>query len=336
MRAPDIAIDLGTANTLVWVKGEGVVIQEPSVVAVGTDSQGRQRVLSVGADAHRMLGRTPSGITAMRPIQDGVIADDSLALELLKNLVGQVRRGLWIGRPRVAVCIPARISQLVERAMISTAKAAGAGAVYLIEEPLAAAIGAGLPVAQAGASMVVDIGGGTTDIAVITLGDMAVSTSLNWAGDAMDRALIEYVRNRHDLIIGPTSAEQLKRQVGWAIPDPPYGELEVRGRCALTGIPRSITVLSQETAEALAPVVERICAAVAETLAHTPPELSADLLERGIVLAGGGSLLQGLDTALRERSDLPVSRAENPHTCVVEGAGLFIEVAEQLDRRMAQ
>jgi|TARA_Y100001933_G_scaffold197102_1_gene197701 rod shape-determining protein MreB len=335
VRAPDIAIDLGTANTLVWVKGEGVVIQEPSVVAVGTDSQGRRRVLSVGAQAYRMLGRTPSGITAMRPIQDGVIADDSLALELLKNLVGQIRRGLWIGRPRVAVCIPARISQLVERAMISTTKAAGAGSVYLIEEPLAAAIGAGLPVAMAGASMVVDIGGGTTDIAVITLGDVAVSTSLNYAGDAMDRALIEYVRSHHDLIIGPASAERLKMKVAWAIPDPPAGTLDVRGRCALTGIPRSATITSLEAAAALTPVVERICAAVAETLAETPPELSADLLDRGIVLAGGGSLLQGLDTALRERTDLPVFRAENPHTCVVEGAGRFIEVAEYLDRRAA-
>ena len=314
----DMAIDLGTANTLVYVKGEGVVLNEPSVVATIED-QGRTQVLAVGNEAKQMLGRTPGKIQAIRPMKDGVIADFEVAEQMIKSFIKKVHKGRTLSNPQIVICVPTGATNVERRAIRESADAAGARRVFLIDEPVAAAIGAGLPVAEATGSMIVDIGGGTTEVAVLSLGGVVHATSVKSAGDKFDEAIIEYMRSSHKLAIGETTAERMKKEIGSASP-PEDGDgqsINVKGRDLITGLPKEISISQRQIAEALAEPVAQIIDTIKRALEQIPPELSADIVERGIMMTGGGSLLGNLDKVLRRATSLPISIAEDPLLCVV-------------------
>ena len=331
MFSKDMAIDLGTANTLVYVKGEGVVLNEPSVVAT-VENQGRTQVLAVGNEAKQMLGRTPGKIQAIRPMKDGVIADFEVAEQMIKSFIKKVHSGRTLSNPQIVICVPTGATNVERRAIRESADAAGARRVFLIEEPVAAAIGAGLPVAEPTGSMIVDIGGGTTEVAVLSLGGVVHATSVKSAGDKFDEAIIEYMRSAHKLAIGETTAERMKKEIGSASP-PEDGDgksMNVKGRDLITGLPKELSISQRQIAEALAEPVAQIIDTIKRALEQTPAELSADIVERGIMMTGGGSLLGNLDKVLRRATSLPVSIAEDPLLCVVMGTGKALEEKSKL------
>ncbi len=320
----DIGVDLGTANTLVFVKGKGIVIREPSVVAVD-ERTNPKTVVAVGADAKKMIGRTPGSITAVRPLKDGVIADFDMTADMLKAFVKRAISGSPFNRARVMICIPSGVTEVERRAVHDAAKSAGARYVSLIEEPMAAAIGAGLPVLEATGSMIVDIGGGTSEVAVISLGDIVTSKSVRVAGDNFDDAIISYVKRTFNLLIGERSAEDIKLKLGSAYPYEGEAAMEIKGRNLIDGLPKSVEITSEQVRQALADPVDEILDAIRYTLDRTPPELSADIIERGITLTGGGALLRGLDKLISTETGMPVNVAENPLDCVVRGTGICLE-----------
>ncbi|MDQ6953095.1 MAG: rod shape-determining protein [Mariprofundaceae bacterium] len=326
----DIAIDLGTANTLIYVRGEGIVLNEPSVVAV-YEGNGRnnRKVLAVGMEAKRMLGRTPDSISAIRPLKDGVIADFVITEEMLKQFIRKVHKRSWGLAPRIVICVPYGSTPVERRAIRESALSAGAREVLLIEEPMAACIGADLPVTEASGSMVVDIGGGTAEIAVISYGGIVDSRSVRVGGDKMDDAIINHLRRKYSLLVGAPTAERIKMNLGSAYPQKERRDMEVKGRDLINGVPKTLLLDDSEILEALTDSVNAIVEGVKVCLEKTPPELAADIVDKGIVLTGGGALLVGLDQLLREETGLPVSVAENPLNCVVLGAG---RVLEELDR----
>lgn len=321
---PMLGIDLGTANTLVYQKGKGIVLREPSVVAVSSQNR---KVLAVGAEASEMLGRTPGNIVPIRPMSDGVIADYTITQAMLRYLFDRVLGKRWLlnFRPRVLICVPSQVTSVEKRAVLQAAEEAGAREAYPIEEPMAAAIGAGLPISSPGGNMVVDIGGGTTDVAVISLGSIVHSESLRIAGNRMDEVIMRYIRNVYNLMIGERTAEEIKMRIGSAYPLQQELSMEVRGRDLVAGLPKTIQVTSEEIREALAEPVSAIVEKVKRVLEKTPPELSADIIERGIMLTGGGALLRGLDQLISSVTGLPVRVAEDPLTCVVIGTGRALE-----------
>ena len=327
----DMAIDLGTANTLVYVKGEGVVLNEPSVVAT-VENQGRTQVLAVGNEAKQMLGRTPGKIQAIRPMKDGVIADFEVAEQMIKSFIKKVHSGRTLSNPQIVICVPTGATNVERRAIRESADAAGARRVFLIEEPVAAAIGAGLPVAEPTGSMIVDIGGGTTEVAVLSLGGVVHATSVKAAGDKFDEAIIEYMRSSHKLAIGETTAERMKKEIGSAsTPEDGDGKsMNVKGRDLITGLPKELSISQRQIAEALAEPVAQIIDTIKRALEQTPAELSADIVERGIMMTGGGSLLGNLDKVLRRATSLPISIAEDPLLCVVMGTGKALEEKSKL------
>ena len=328
----DMAIDLGTANTLVYVKGRGIVLNEPSVVAI-SDHRGRKQVLAVGEEAKQMLGRTPGNIAAIRPLRDGVIADFEVAEEMIKHFIRKVHNRRTFTSPLIIVCVPSGSTAVERRAIQESAESAGARKVLLIEEPMAAAIGAGLPVTEPSGSMVVDIGGGTTEVAVISLGGIVYARSVRVGGDKMDEAVISYIRRTHNLLIGESSAERIKMTIG-AAAQPLDGEegpmTEVKGRDLMNGVPREVLVSQREIAMSLAEPVIAIVDAVKVALENTPPELAADIVDKGIVLTGGGALLYRLDEVLRDATGLPVVVAEEPLNCVAMGTGRALEELKRL------
>ncbi len=314
----DIGVDLGTANTLVFARGRGIVIREPSVVAL---EQETGKVLAVGHEARRMLGRTPGNIVALRPLRDGVIAHYEATEIMLRHFLARVLGRYSLVRPRVMVCVPSGITGVEQRAVLEAAQVAGARKTYLIEEPMAAALGAGLDIAEARGSMVVDIGGGTVDVAVLSLGGIVVSASLKAGGDRFDEAIIRYMKKEHNLAVGERSAEEIKISIGTVDPEAPVRQTDVRGRDLVTGLPRTVTISSQEICRAVEEVTTTIVDGVRSVLDRTPPELAADILERGIVLTGGGALLDGMDRILSRRTEVPVIVAEDPLSCVALGTG---------------
>ncbi len=322
----DLAIDLGTANTLIYVKNRGIVLNEPSVVAIAS-TRGRKHVLAVGNEAKQMVGKTPGNIEAIRPLRDGVIADFEVAEEMIKHFIRRVHARRGFASPRVVICVPSGSTAVERRAIQESAEAAGARRVFLIEEPMAAAIGAGLPVTEPTGSMVVDIGGGTTEVAVLSLGGIVYARSIRVGGNKMDEAIINYVRRTHNLLIGEATAERIKREIGSAcLPEDGIGEvMEIKGRDLMNGVPKEITITQRQVAEALAEPVNAIVEAVKVALEHTAPELSADIVDKGIVLTGGGALLKNLDHVLRHATGLPVSLADEPLTCVALGTGRCLE-----------
>ncbi len=327
----DMAIDLGTANTLVFVKGKGIVLNEPSVVTI-EEFNGKKQVLAVGNEAKQMLGRTPGNIKAIRPLRDGVIADFEVAEEMLKYFIGKVHNYRNFAKPMIVVCVPSGSTAVERRAIQEAAYVAGAHRVWLIDEPMAAAIGAGLPVTEPVGSMVVDIGGGTTEVAVISLGGIVYANSARVGGDKMDADIASYIRTHHNLLIGEGSAEKIKKEIGCACP-PLEGDgrsVEVKGRDLGAVIPKEIEINERQVAEALSRCVAEIVSAVRLALENTPPELSADIVDKGIVLTGGGALLKNLDVVLREATGLPVSIAEEPLNCVVNGTGKTLDHIAQL------
>ena len=326
----DMGIDLGTANTLVYVRGQGIVLCEPSVVAVHKDT-GKVLAdgMAVGEEAKKMIGRCPPSIQAIRPMRDGVIADFDITEAMLSYFIRRVHGRRTLVRPRVVIAIPSGITAVEKRAVLSSAARAGARKVYLIEEPMAAAIGAGLPIEESTASMIVDVGGGTTEVAVISLADIACSESIRIAGDDLDMAIIEYMKRTYSLLIGEQTAEQIKIQIGSACPMEQELETEVGGRDLIAGLPRTTTVTSQEIREALSEPVQAMVEAVKRTLERTEPELSADLVHNGITMCGGGSLLRGLPTVMAQATGLKVRLADDPMTCVARGTGIFLD---HLDR----
>ena len=321
----DLAIDLGTANTLIYVRGKGIVANEPSVVAVQKDDSGRKRVLAVGKEAKQMLGRTPGNIMAIRPLRDGVIADFEVTEAMLRYFIEKVHNRKMLIRPRMVIGIPSGITQVEKRAVRDSAISAGAKEVYLIEEPMAAAIGAGLPITEASGNMIVDIGGGTTEVAIISLSGIVYSLSTRVGGDKMDDAIIQYIKRKYNLLIGERTAEVIKITIGNAYPENEIRTLEVKGRDLVTGIPKTVDVTSEEIRDALGEPINAIVQAVKVALERTPPELGADIVDKGIVLAGGGALLKGLDTLLREETGLPIIIADDPLTAVVMGAGRALD-----------
>ena len=329
LTSKDIGIDLGTANILVTVKGKGIVLNEPSVVAIDRATGG---ILATGNEAKEMLGRTPDGIKAVRPMKDGVIADFTATELLLKNLLKKVNEKYNSGRPRVVVGVPSGITEVEERAVEEAVMQAGAKEVYLIEEPMAAAIGANLNVEEPCGNIVVDIGGGTTEVAVISLGGIVVSNSLRVAGDELDDDIVNYVKREYNRAIGETTAEQIKKQIGCAIPLITVEEMEVKGRDLNTGLPKNITINSTQVEEAIKYSINDIVEIVKNTLEKTPPELASDIAEKGIVLAGGGALIKNLDKLLSEKTDMPVYIAEDPLDSVVRGTGKTLENLENLKR----
>ncbi|ACL70522.1 rod shape-determining protein [Halothermothrix orenii] len=322
-----IGIDLGTANILVYVKGKGMVLQEPSVVAL---EKGTNKVMAVGEEAWRMLGRTPGNIVAIRPLKDGVIADFEVTEIMLKHFITKVmKRKRLFRRPIVMICVPAGITGVEKRAVLEASMQVGARRTLLIEEPIAAAIGAGLPIYEPRGSMVIDIGGGTTEIAVLSLGGLVVSESLRVGGDRFDEALIRYIKDKYNLIIGEKTAEEIKINIGSAYVEEDQ-EFEVRGRDVMTGLPRNITMTSEQTVEAFEEPLHAILDAVRRVLEKTPPELSSDIMDRGIILTGGGALLHGFDKLLSQKTEVPVFLADDPLTCVARGTGYALEEADRL------
>jgi len=324
----DLAIDLGTANTLVYVKGKGIVLTEPSVVAVHLDSRGVKKVLAVGTEAKNMLGRTPGNIVAIRPLRDGVIADFDITEAMLRHFILMVHNRRALVRPRIIVSIPSGITQVERRAVKETVESAGAREIFLIEEPMAAAIGSGLPITEPISSMVVDIGGGTTEVAVISLSGIVYAKSVRVAGDRMDEEIVQYMRRKFNLLIGERSAEMIKTTIGCAYPRPELKKVDVKGRDLISGIPKIVEINSEEIREAIMEPVSLIVDAIKDTLENTPPELAGDIVDRGIMLTGGGALLRGLDALIREETGLPVTIADDPLSAVVRGAGMALN---QLD-----
>ena len=323
----DLAIDLGTANTCVFVKGQGLVLREPSVVAVKKDSRGNKEVLAVGHDAKRMLGRVPGNIEAIRPMKDGVIADFEVTEAMLRHFIAKVHKSRRLVRPRIMICVPTGITQVEKRAVKESAQSAGAREVYLIEEPMAAAIGADLPIQDPISNMVVDIGGGTTEVAVISLAGIVYSRSVRVGGDKMDEAIMTHVKRKYNMLIGETTAEDIKIKIASAypLPDEENETLEIKGRDLVTGIPKNIPITSEEIRKAISEQVDTIVQAVRIALEQTPPELAADIVDRGIVLTGGGALLKGLDQLLREETKLPITVVEDPLSTVVMGTGKALD-----------
>jgi len=329
----DLAIDLGTANTLIYAKGLGVVLNEPSVVAIQhvAGIRGKKNVIAVGREAKSMLGRVPYSIEAIRPMKDGVIADFTITEQMLKHFIRSIHAKSFLRpSPRIIICVPCGSTQVERRAIRESALAAGASAVYLIEEPMAAAIGAGLPVADACGSMVVDIGGGTTEVGIISLGGMVYKGSVRIGGDKFDEAIVNYIRRSYGMLIGDQTAENLKKQIGVAYPSAEYKEMQVTGRNLAQGIPQSFTVSTTEILEALNEPLNGLVTAIKIALENTPPELSSDIADRGIVLTGGGALLKDLDKMISEETGIPVILAEEPLTCVVRGCGMALERLENL------
>ena len=320
----DIGIDLGTANTLVFVKGKGIVIREPSVVAINVAAR-PAKVVAVGTEAKEMIGRTPGSITAMRPLKDGVIADFDITTEMLKKFIQKAMNGSFFAKARVVICIPSGVTEVERRNVHDVAVEAGAKYVSLIEEPMAAAIGAGLPVSEAIGSMVVDIGGGTSEVAVISLGDIVTSRSVRVAGDTFDSTIVQYIKKKYNLLIGDRTAEDIKIKIGSAVEYDGEGKMEVKGRNLVDGLPKNITVTAEEIREALSDPVNQILDAVRATLEKTPPELSADIIDHGIMLTGGGALLRGIDKLIAKETGMPVNVADNPLDCVVDGTGIYLE-----------
>ncbi len=332
----DLAVDLGTANTLVYMRGMGIVSNEPSVVAVQQDARGGQRVLAVGKEAKAMLGRTPGNIVAIRPMKDGVIADFEITAAMLKYFIDGAHNRKKFVRPRIIIGIPSGITEVEKRAVREAAESAGAREVYLMEQPIAAAIGAGIPISEPSGNMVVDIGGGTCDVAVISLGGIVCSRSVRIAGDKMDEAILQHVKRKYNLLIGEHTAELIKIGIGTAYPTEEELAMDVKGRDLVAGMPRTLTVTSSEIREALSEPLSGIVEAVKVTLERTPPELAGDIAERGIVLAGGGALLKNLDTLLREETGLAVFLAAEPLTAVVMGVGKALEELAILRQVAAQ
>jgi len=322
----DLAIDLGTANTLVYVKGKGIVLSEPSVVAVRkNDRDHRTRVLAVGRDAKMMLGRTPGNIIAIRPMKDGVIADFEITEAMLRHFIRKVHNRRSLIRPRIIICVPSGITPVEKRAVRESAESAGAREVYLIEEPMAAAIGAGLPITEPICNMVVDIGGGTSEVAVISLAGIVYSKSVRMGGDKMDEAILQYVKRTYNLLIGERTSEIIKTTIGNAYPGTEVESMDVKGRDLVTGIPKIINVNSDEVRQAIQEQIDTIVAAVKTALEQTPPELAADIVDRGIYLTGGGALLKNLDTLLHQETGLPIKIADDPLSTVVMGSGKALD-----------
>ncbi|HEX3028349.1 MAG TPA: rod shape-determining protein [Clostridia bacterium] len=327
--ARDIGIDLGTANTLVHVKGKGIVVREPSVVAMNVKSG---EILAVGDDAKSMIGRTPGNIVAIRPMKDGVIADFDITQTMLKYFIRRaISKGMF-SKPRVVICVPSGVTEVEKRAVEEATVSAGAKEAYLIEEPMAAAIGANLPVEEPSGSMVVDIGGGTSEVAVISLGGIVTSKSLRVAGDEFDESIVHYIKKEYNLMIGERTAEEIKVAIGAAYPKPKEEKLEIRGRDLITGLPKNLAVTSAEISEALKEPINSVVDSIKLTLEKTPPELAADIMDRGIMLTGGGAMLSGLDRLIKEETGMPVSIAENPLDCVAIGAGKVLEEIEILKK----
>lgn len=321
----DLAIDLGTANTLVYMKGSGIVLSEPSVVAVRKDTRGISKVLAVGREAKMMLGRTPGNIEAIRPLKDGVIADFEITEAMLRHFIRKAHNRRTFVRPRIIVCVPSGITQVEKRAVRESAESAGARNVFLIEEPMAAAIGANLPITEPTCNMVVDIGGGTTEVAVISLAGIVYSNSTKVGGDKMDEAILQYIKRKYNLLIGITTAEVIKTSIGNAYPGDQIESIEVKGRDLLSGIPKIVTMNSEEIRDAISELVETIVESVHMALEQTPPELSADIVDSGIVLTGGGALLKGLDVRLKKETNLPITITEDPLITVAIGAGKALD-----------
>ncbi len=317
----DLAIDLGTANTLIHVKGEGIVCNEPSVVALRKDARDGRRILAVGAEAKKMLGRTPGSIVVIRPLKDGVIADFEVAESMLRYFIQKTHNRRYLVRPRIVICAPSGVTAVEKRALREAAEAAGAREVYLIEEPMAAAIGAGLPITEPSGNMIVDIGGGTTEVAVISLAGVVFSRSVRMGGDKMDEAITEYIKRKYNVLIGERTAELIKITLGSAYPGNEIQTMEIKGRDLVAGVPKIVEISDEEIREALMEPVRQIVESVRIALERTPPELASDIVGKGIVLAGGGALLRNLDVLLREETGLPVTIAADPLTAVVMGAG---------------
>ena len=326
----DLAIDLGTANTLVYVKGRGIVVSEPSVVAVTKDGRGPDKVRAVGREAKEMLGRTPGNIVAIRPMKEGVIADFEIAEAMLRYFIARVHNRSMLVRPRIVVAVPSGITEVEKRAVRESAMSAGAREVYLIEEPMAAAIGAGLPVTEPSGNMIVDIGGGTTEVAVLSLSGIVYSNSTRVGGDKLDEAIINYVKRKYNLLIGERTAELVKIKIGSAYPTGDIRSLEVKGRDLVAGVPKTLELKSDEICDALAEPVNTMVESVKIALESTPPELSADIVDKGIVMTGGGAMLANLDLLLREVTGLPVMLAEDPLTAVVLGTGRCLDELDLL------
>ncbi len=325
MFSNDLAIDLGTANTLVYVKGKGIVTNEPSVVAVQRDVRGGKKILAVGKEAKDMLGRTPGSIVAVRPMKDGVIADFEITEAMLRYFIERAHNRRTMVKPRIIICVPYGITEVEKRAVKESAESAGAREVHLIEEPMAAAIGAGLPISEPSGNMIVDIGGGTTEVAVISLAGIVYSKSVRVGGDKMDEAIVNYLKRKYNLLIGERTAEQIKIAIGTAYPDDEIQTMHVKGLDLVAGIPKTIEVASEEIREAIAEPINTIVETVRIALEKTPPELAADIVDKGIVLAGGGALIRNLDILLREETGLPIMIAEDPLTAVVLGSGKALD-----------
>ncbi len=326
----DMGIDLGTANTLVYVKGKGIVLREPSVVAINSMNK---KVLAVGEEAKKMIGRTPGNIVAIRPMKDGVIADFDVTQMMLKKFISKVIGKSAFASPRIIVCYPSGVTEVEKRAIDEAAKQAGAREVVLMEEPMAAAIGAGLPVDEPTGSMIVDIGGGTTEVAIISLDGIVTSKSLRIAGDELDQAIISYIKNEYNLMIGERTAENIKMELGSAFKLEEEKDMDIKGRDLISGLPKTITVTMEQIREALKEPVSAIIDAIKTTLEKTPPELAADIMEKGIMLAGGGALLKGLDKLINHETHMPVHIAESPLDCVALGAGKALEYFDKINRR---
>ena len=325
----DMAVDLGTANTLVYVRGRGIVLNEPSVVAINTKTGA---ILAVGQEAKKMIGRTPAHIVAIRPLKDGVIADFDVTEKMLRYFIQKVHRRTFLAKPRVVVCVPSGITGVEQRAVEEATISAGARSAFIIEEPMAAAIGAGLPVHEPTGNMVVDIGGGTTEVAVVSLGGIVTSQSIRIGGDELDESIINYIKKEYSLMLGERTAEEMKMAIGSAFPMPVEQQAEIRGRDLVTGLPKTIVVSAEEIRRAIEEPVNQIVDAVKNTLDKTPPELAADIMDKGIVLAGGGSLLKGLDERLKHETGMPIHIAEDPLWSVAVGSGKCLEEFESLKR----
>ncbi len=321
----DLAIDLGTANTLVYVKGKGIVANEPSMVAVYRDNRGNQKILAVGEEAKEMLGRTPGNITPIRPLREGVIADFEAAEQMIRYFIIKAHNRKALVRPRVVVCVPSGITPVERRAVKESAESAGAREVYLVEEPMAAALGAGLPIMEPSGSMIVDIGGGTTEVAVISLAGIVVSHSIRVGGDKMDEAIAQYVRRKYNLFIGERTAEKIKLSLGNAYPDDEEKTMEIKGRDLLSGIPKTYEISSSEVREALSDPLQQIVDVIKTTLEKTPPELASDIVDKGIILTGGGALLKNIDVLIRNTVNLPIVIVDDPLTTVVMGSGKLLD-----------
>ncbi len=330
MFSKDIGIDLGTANVLIHVKGRGVVLNEPSVVTIESDTK---KVLAVGEEARRMVGRTPGNIVAIRPLRDGVIADFAITEAMLKYFISSVGGRSWSSRPRILICAPTNITSVEQKAIREAAERSGAKDVFLEEEPKAAAIGAGMDIYQPSGNMVVDIGGGTTDVAVLSMGDVVTASSIKMAGDKFDEAIVKYIKNKYKLLIGERTSEDIKIKVGTVRPGGRKDEIDIRGRDMVSGLPLTVTVSSNEVQEALWEPVSMIVAAAKSVLERTPPELSADIIDRGVILTGGGALLDGLDELLAEELHVPVLIAEDPMHCVVKGTGLMLDHLDKVSKK---